>query len=243
MAIVVSGLAGSVPYYSLKCSLLLCALMISSFFAAIELKPVKSFPESQPPVDYENIIPRSFSAWNEVESGVVEVVNPQQQQELDAIYSQVVTRLYRHTSNGEMVMLSIAYGDTQSKQSQVHRPELCYPAQGFQISSVSRHDMYISGSNLPVMRLIATLGPRREPVTYWIRLGDQIVNGGLEQKITTIKEGLAGHVADGLLFRVSSISADTARAFQAQELFVDDLLRSIPDHSAHLLIGRVREKS
>ena len=40
-----------------------------------------------------------------------------------------------------------------------------------------------------------------------------LARGGLEQKVMTIREGLAGRVSDGLLVRVSAIDTDRDAAF------------------------------
>ena len=42
-----------------------------------------------------------------------------------------------------------------------------------------------------------------------------------------IRLGLSGNVPDGLLFRVSSIDADPARAYAVHERFIADLLQSV----------------
>lgn len=90
---------------------------------------------------------------------------------------------------------------------------------------------------LPVKRLEASLGTRNEPITYWIRIGDHLVRGALEQKLTTIREGFAGRVADGILFRVSSIDPVANQAFALQNRFVDDLLSAVNPEARRLLVG------
>ena len=202
------------------------------------LKPTKHTADQGQKIDLEAIIPRNFGTWSLLQTDVVSVINPQQQEVLDRIYSQVVTRSYRDSQTGQIVMLSIAYGEEQSKQSQVHLPEICYPAQGFQITGRTKDVLNTPEEKIPVMRLVAILSARQEPITYWIRLGDQIVRGGLEQKIATVREGLAGRVSDGLLFRISSIETDFTKAYLLHDRFVGDLLRTIPPSSKRLLIGQ-----
>ena len=58
-------------------------------------------------------------------------------------------------------------------------------------------------------RLTTALGPRNEPVTYWLTVGDQVIKNAFEKRIAEIRLGLTGQIPDGLLFRVSSIDADT----------------------------------
>ncbi|MFT4027242.1 MAG: EpsI family protein [Novosphingobium sp.] len=51
-------------------------------------------------------------------------------------YDQLVSRKYRAAGLPE-VMLLAAYGSTQGGMLQLHRPETCYPAQGFALSDFS----------------------------------------------------------------------------------------------------------
>jgi EpsI family protein len=71
------------------------------------------------------------------------------------------------------------------------------------------------------------LGPRNEPVTYWFNVGDTAIKSKLQQRIVEFQLGLTGQIPDGLLFRVSSIDKDPARAFKAHESFVIDLLSTV----------------
>jgi EpsI family protein len=135
-------------------------------------------------------------------------------------------------------MLSIAYGVEQNKQSQVHRPDVCYPAQGFKVRNEGQIKMQTQYATIPVLRLIATQGNRIEPISYWIRVGDDLASGWVGQKIAVVKQGLRGNVADGLLFRVSSIDADTENAFPIQEQFIKDLLATVSEVDRPFLVGR-----
>lgn len=222
----------------MRVGLLILALMFAAAASAIAMKPERMAPDPADRVDYENLIPRTFGTWSMLPADITSVVNPQQQEVLDRIYSQIISRAYRDSQTGQIIMLAVAYGEEQSKQSQVHFPEVCYPAQGFQIAKSAKDELTIQENIIPVTRLVATSEERNEPITYWIRLGKKVVRGNLEQKITTIREGLAGRVSDGLLFRVSSISKENAKAYQLHDRFAADLLQAIPPDSRYLLIGR-----
>ena len=77
-------------------------------------------------------------------------------------------------------MLSIAYGGDQSDTMAVHKPEVCYPAQGFQILKNATASFSTGDGNIPVKRLVATQGPRIEPITYWTTVGDTVAVSGYE---------------------------------------------------------------
>lgn len=220
----------------------LMAMMIATASAAVALKPVRTPVDPSTRVDYELVIPRTFGNWRVMPAGAA-VVNPQAEQELARLYSQIVSRVYQDQVTGKAIMLSLAYGEEQSKQSQVHLPEVCYPAQGFRILNSKAEDLETPVGAIPVKRLEARLGNRNEPITYWIRIGDRLARGGLEQKVMTIREGLAGRVSDGLLVRVSAIDTDRDAAFALQDRFIRELLPVVDPSFRHLLIGRPAAQS
>jgi hypothetical protein len=64
-----------------------------------------------------------------------------------------------------------------------------------------------------------------------------VVRGNLEQGFARMQYGLNGVVADGILFRISSISPDNAKAYANQKQFIDDLLNSVPADTKSYLLG------
>jgi EpsI family protein len=218
-------------------NLLLSVLMLGSAATAVVLTPkvVKIDPSQR--VDYETVIPDQFGTWVKLPANQGGIVNPQTEEALARLYSQIVSRVYRDSITGKTIMLSLAYGEEQNKQSQVHLPEVCYPAQGFQMRSARNELLTTPVGEIPVKRLEATLGARNEPITYWIRTGDKLVRGGLEQKLATIQAGFAGKVSDGLLFRVSSIDSNAQGAYELQDRFLRDFLPSVKPNALHLLLG------
>jgi hypothetical protein len=55
-----------------------------------------------------------------------------------------------------------------------------------------------------------------------------------------IRFGLGGSVPDGMLVRVSNISTDPAKAFDAQEQFVSALLAGVQPREVSRLLGATR---
>lgn len=88
------------------------------------------------------------------------------------------------------------------------------------------------------MHMVAIQGSRVEPITYWIRVGDTVVRGALEQNMARIKYGLTGKVPDGLLVRVSSISNNAQNAYHIQQAFITAMLSALPLTDRDQLIGR-----
>ena len=222
---------------AIKLSHLLIGLaMLVAAGLAVALTPRLKLADQGPMVSLEAMIPKQFGEWKLEETMASLIVSPDVQALLDSIYSQTLTRNYVN-DKGERIMLSIAYGNDQSYSSQVHRPEMCYPAQGFEIKSMSKDSIDFSGAKLPVMKLVATQGPRIEPITYWVMIGDSAVRGNMEQHFARLKYGLTGKIPYGLLVRVSTISANESESYRTQEQFVRDMLGAVPKQYRKVLTG------
>lgn len=208
-------------------SLILGALMTLSAGAAKFITPTEFLAESLPPLVLESAIPVQFAGWVEERNLVAAVVNPQAQAMISQIYAQTLSRTYLN-KQGERIMLSIAYGKDQGDAVQVHYPEVCYPAQGFQLKSNRIGTLSTAQGSIPIKRLETVLGAQRyEPVTYWTTVGSEAITGGIGKKLAEMRYGLRGQIPDGLLFRVSSIDADSPAAFALQETFIQDLMTNL----------------
>ncbi len=184
----------------------------------------------------EQIVPLQFNDWREKPSALVELINPQTRQLVDKIYSQTLTRVYEN-SKRQRVMLSLAYGGDQRGEMRAHKPEVCYPAQGFELHSNEKAFIHTPWGTIKGRQLETRLGPRREPVTYWFTMGNQAVSNTLEQRLVELRLALTGQVPDGLLFRVSSVDPDASRAFLQQQDFVAALLGAVSPEARIRLAG------
>ncbi len=209
-------------------ALVAAVLMTSAAAIATVMTPTKRIVDLLPKLDLEAAIPEQFGEWQMDKRSGGGVVNPQQTELLNQLYSQIVTRTYVNPE-GYRIMLSIAYGEDQRDSNQLHYPEVCYPAQGFQVTSNRRATLETPLGNIPVKRLETHLSQQRyEPITYWTTVGNQALTGGSGKKFAEMRYGLRGEIPDGLLFRVSSIDRDSAAAFARQAKFVEALLPTLP---------------
>lgn len=208
----------------------LAAMLITAMAAGLA-KPVQRAADARPAIDLRTIIPRTFSGWNEDISVVPIQPPPELLSILDKTYDQVLTRSYRDP-DGYRIMLSVAYGGAQHEGMNTHRPEICYPAQGFNlITETQSHSITTDVKPLPVRRLVAAQGTRNEPITYWLVVGEELTSFGLGHKLATLKYGLTGKIPDGMLVRVSSIDADNEAGFKRQERFIGQMISSLkPEH-------------
>jgi EpsI family protein len=220
----------------MRVSIVLAALMAVAAAGGIAARPAARPPGSAPRYVLEDTVPRQFGDWRALPDAGVQVVNPQTKQLLDKLYSQILSRTYVN-SKGYRVMLSLAYGDEQRGELAAHKPEVCYPAQGFKLHSNEAAELATPFGGIAARRLNTSLGARKEPVTYWFTMGDRAVRSKFEQRLVEIRLGLTGEVPDGLLFRVSSLDDQPARAFRLQEAFVSDLLKAVPARDRLRLSG------
>jgi EpsI family protein len=200
-------------------------------------------------VALERMIPKRFGEWVE-QGATVEQVSLQIDGQIDGesgsranrpVYDQVLMRTYQRQSDGGIVMLALAYGRRQVQEFKIHRPELCYYSQGYDVRFVGRSRVLLGprfgvDSNL----LLARNRARYEPVTYWIRVGDQISLSAWETRWLIFKDGISGSVPDGILVRASSViqtEADSASAFELQKIFFADLYNSLSPAAKTAIAG------
>ncbi|PXW94955.1 EpsI family protein [Sphaerotilus hippei] len=205
----------------------LAAVMASAPVAAWRIRPDEPLTLSYPKMDLEQQIPEVFAGWRVDRSLTPLVPDPVLQQSVQATYDQNIARTYIN-DRGERVMVTVAYGaDQGAEATQVHRPEICYGAQGFVVRHQADELLALPEHRIAVRRLFASLGRRMEPVSYWVTLGDTASLPGWRRKLEQIRIGLAGKYADGLLMRFSSFGTDTAAAYTLHDRFVRDLYASV----------------
>jgi len=192
------------------------------------------------------IIPDHFGDWRVIPTPD-QVIDPATERDAKdpffTLYDDVLMRAYQN-ADGHVVLLALAYGKHQRQEFKIHRPELCYVAQGFRLLRrdrvvfplVDRHSQPVTGS-----RMLVQSPGRTEVVSYWIRIGNLFSESSWTTRYYLLKQGISGHVLDGILVRVSQIvpSADegTSGKYALQEQFLSELVHASPAAAEALLIG------
>ena len=223
---------------SIATSFILGALMVATAALATFATPSASQTNQHAKINLETLIPEEFGDWKKDPSGRGYIVNPTVKDQLAIIYSQTLSRTYLN-SKGERVMLSIAYGRSQKTDLHAHRPEICYASSGFDVHNKTKTVIDTAVGRIPVMQLVARQDRRNEPITYWIRVGESLTRGWIEQKMAAIGYGLTGKVPDGILVRVSTISNDEQDSYRIQQAFLDAMLQAIKSEERFWLIGHM----
>ncbi|MRR49942.1 MAG: EpsI family protein [Rhodocyclaceae bacterium] len=207
-------------------SFILLALMFASASVALALRPTQKVADRGPKVDLAVMIPAAFAEWREERLSLAQIVDPQQKEFIEKIYSQTLSRTYVN-GDGYRIMLSIAYGSDQRDSMQLHKPEVCYPAQGFTVQKQLAGQLVTENGVIHVTRILTSLGSRTEPVTYWTTTGGYVVRGGLQKKLAEMRYGLRGEIPDGMLVRLSSIDGNAERAYEIQGRFAAQMLAAM----------------
>jgi EpsI family protein len=105
----------------------------------------------------------------------------------------------------------------------LHRPEFRYAGNGFEVLDAGEDSVDIGGDRLAVERLIAAVGSRREPLTYWITMNNTVTPPGIDHNLEQIRYGFRDQTPDGLLIRISSIGISDVESSRLQDEFLNAL--------------------
>jgi EpsI family protein len=218
-------------------------VILGSAVLAKVLEPRELMARSSASLNLEQMIPRQFGTWKVVpEISPVTPADPEGYVEPDPysarIYSQEVGRGYTD-GHGNIVMLMVAYGPVQNFRLKAHRPEICYTAGGFRVSKKTDAELSYRDGAPPIKmaRLVAEREARFEPISYWMRVGNDISNGVIDRQIIRLKYGLRGIIPDGALIRVSTIGLPKDASYRLQDQFIHDLLAAIPTSELKFFTG------
>lgn len=216
---------------------IILVLMFVSAVLGSTLRPSILLADELPLINLQTMIPVNFGEWHEEANLARQVINPQQEDVLNKIYSQTLNRTYIN-SHGYRVMLSIAYGKNQGRSLQLHRPEVCYPAQGFLVMKNQIGTLNLLGNPIAVTRLQTKQVQRVEPITYWTVVGDQITKGAIDKKMVEIGYAFRNNIPDGMLVRISSIDSEANNAYEKHMQFADAMIEAIPTENRSRFAGR-----
>jgi EpsI family protein len=193
----------------------------------------------------DTLIPRNFGGWHEINRGPV-AINPSLERgdgdpNVNSPYDDVLLRSYQN-ADGAIMQLAVAYGRRQLQEVKIHRPELCYTAQGFLVRSIgSARFSNLAGREWAIdgAHMLVEAPGRIEAVSYWIRIGEFYSPSSWLIRLHIFTEGVKGRVDDGVLVRASQIvsgsdaAIDSSYALQAR--FLSALVEALPPTARELL--------
>ena len=171
-------------------------------------------------------IPQSFGGFQYDPSIVPILPDSDEQKAVARAYENTLVRAYR-TADDRLVMMVIAHGRPDSGMLAIHRPAICYAAQGFDIEPMGRALLGEQFPKLSVDHMFASRDSRQEPVLYWAIIGREQTDVGIEQKVRMVLGSLRGAPTDAFLVRVSTIGPNTTASYALLNAFAQALLSSL----------------
>ncbi|HRD34532.1 MAG TPA: EpsI family protein [Rhodocyclaceae bacterium] len=226
-------------------ALLIAGSLVVAAVLAMIASPKLTTVENVP--NLEDSVPRSFGDWRERPSPIVQVsLTTGTEPDMNQPYDQTVMRAYQN-SQGQIVYLALAWGEQQRQEVKIHRPDLCYVAQGFKVwrlESVA-FDQIATNRSTPVSgkHMLAFSGQVGEAVSYWMRIGGLFSEDAFETRIHILREGLQGRIPDGVLVRASAHVRDEKEAeavWPVLDEFMRELTEASPEAVRGLMLGQVR---
>ena len=219
-------------------ALVFLAGTVAASAGAVAMVPRAGVDEMTETRSLDTLFPESFGDWH-VDPDVIPIEPPADlRKTIQESYDQTLSRTYID-SRGYRIMLSVAYGGRRNQGMDIHRPEICYPAQGLAVRRDTREvPLKLGDGALPVKRLVAGSGARNEPISYWLVIGRSVASFGFGHRLALMKYGLTGHVPDGMLVRVSSVDNDEPQAFAIQDQFLRAMLAALTPDFRQRILGR-----
>lgn len=107
------------------------------------------------------------------------------------------------------VNLFIAYYDKQTEGAGIHSPEVCIPADGWEMSTIQRRDIELEKAatkaitpTVPVNRAVIQKGLNKQVVYYWFEARGRMLTNDYVAKAYTLFDGVTMGRTDGALVRL-----------------------------------------
>ena len=197
-------------------------------FARMPRRQYSNIPDKQ----FEDMFPKAFADWRLM--GASEMILPPEGDLSAKLYQHVLTRTYKN-GQGDAVMFLVAYNSEQVNNVQIHRPEICYSASGFDITDSKPYSLPVGQDKIVPARIVrAERVTRTENIIYWTRIGDEFPQTWADQRIAMTKANLKGFYADGLLVRASNIDNDEHKSVAIVSRFLSDMAMHSSASTRHL---------
>ena len=186
----------------------------------------------------EDVVPEQVGDWMVAPSSEIVLPKPKEGSLATRLYGDQLARFYS-AGDAMPIFLVMAYGQLQNDTLQLHRPEACYSAVGFEIQNVRAGTLDVTPTvRVPVRDLVARSDTRVETITYWTRIGDDLPTDGTQQRLVKLRQQWDGFIADGILVRLSVAAPPSPEVLSTLRTFALQLLRSVDPAALPVLIGR-----
>lgn len=195
----------------------------SAAAVAMLLSPERGVAARRMSAPLDQLVPARIGGWTS--AATQDVLIPTGERLKERTYDDLLTRYYVSETLGPILLL-IAYGSAQSGDTQLHRPEVCYPAAGFELRDWPDALLNLPGGEILARNLTASATGRIEQILYWSRIGNAFPTDSLQQRWTILRQTLRSGIPDGALVRISTIDEDRGRSMQRLRDFAAALVGS-----------------
>ena len=143
---------------------ILLALMVAASGLAFALRPTHKIADQGPKIDLEAMIPRSFGEWHEEKQASAQIVDPQQKELLDKIYSQLLTRTYVNPM-ATMSCFQSPMAATKAIPCRCTSRRCVTRRKASHCRRKEASALATAHGTIPATCILTNLGPRVEPVT------------------------------------------------------------------------------
>jgi len=223
----------------LRRNLLVGGACVAAAVAGTALKPRREVPLLKG-AKLADVVPATFGDWISEDMSDPLAINGEGT--LSAkLYNELLVRQYVNQKAEVAITALLAYGGRQSDELQLHRPEVCYPAFGYDLTRNEAISLPVGGSaTLPARRLLAEQEGRRESIIYWSRMGEALPQDGGQQRKARLEIAMQGIIPDGLLSRFSIVGDDPNQDWASIGAFVTQMIAAIAPNRRNVLVGTQR---
>lgn len=159
-----------------------------------------------------NALPMNIGAWH----GENAEIDNNIKGALEA--DKVLFRTYSRTDAEDALALLVVYRK-YGRRGFAHRPEMCYPAAGWEIVSKRRTSVPYGGHNVQAVEVIAQKNYERQMIVYWFASGHQVEANFVKQQVEMALDRLRPRKYGWAFIRISSdvefSDADTLRGIRS----------------------------
>lgn len=159
----------------------------------------------------------------------------------EKLYDQVLTRVYE-APDAIPVLALFAYGSVQNLSLELHRPDECYPQQGFVITDPKTISVQLGRHDIPASFLTATRKDGYvEQVLFWSRIGQTFPADRVAQSLVVARENFSGRMPDGLLARISVPTRSPEHGLQIARSFLQQLVNALAPVGQRIVLGDIHK--
>lgn len=222
---------------SLFKAILLLILFAGTYLLTLSIRPELNTIDQMEIPNFETTIPNKLPNWQNITPKYIDIKDISENSLVNKVYNQTLDKVFTNANN-QIVVLTLGYGLNQTDEHRVHKPDTCYPAQGYNIESNDEITLSIMSKEVPARFLKGVSKQDTEYVTYWIVIGGVATANDWEFKKQQLKFALEKKVPDGLLFRLSSNNVTAEEALKIHTQFANQLAIALNPRARQFFFGK-----